>query len=211
MPAVHAPAAAESRRAPASASLAAVALAALALALLPSCGRIHDRVQDVVHGWSTCEPVSEACFSDPSEFYAMPIIASQNTWRGREADELVASWGRPDSIESLGGDSYRYVWVETKTLPGEVSYQHDQWTNDWGLVRNPDQTFQCRTFMGVDASGRVTPLWVDRLGACDQYFSPRPPAPPAPGTALSGGSAAGGVLSPVPLDPPRQIRERDGI
>jgi hypothetical protein len=205
------------------------ALALLAAALLPAaCGDLHDRVQDIVHGWSACQPVSERCFSDPKEFYSMPTIAALETWRGRDMSELIASWGRPDSVESLDGGRYRYVWVERKTIPGEVSYQHDQWKNDWDLVRSPDQNFECRTFMETDGSGKITPMWVDRLGACAQYFSPRLPAPPvrasgAPAAAPSppreapaaAPSPPGGPSAaeepPVPLEPPRQIREQEGL
>jgi hypothetical protein len=212
---------------------AITALAVALSALLPGCAQFHATVQDLVHGWDTCQPVSPACFEDQSEFYAVPTIAALQTWNGREVAELLAAWGRPARVEPLGGGNYRYVWSETKTIGGEVSYQHDMWSNkpDWDLVRSPDQTFECLTYMQVDQSRRVTPQWVNRLGMCSQYFPPRVPAAPlsggirtcgvgpgSPECRSGGGPGSAGGSSPappaeepsVPLEPPRQIREQQG-
>ncbi|MDR1035175.1 MAG: hypothetical protein LBT40_00945 [Deltaproteobacteria bacterium] len=161
-------------------TLASAALAMALSALLPACAQLHDTMQDLVHGWETCQPVTPSCFEDQSEFYSMPTIAVLQTWQGHEVAELLAAWGQPTRVEPMGGGNYRYVWSESKTIAGEISYQHDQWshTSDWDLVRNPDQTFECETYMQVDSAQRVTPLWVNRLGMCSQYFAPRTPAPP---------------------------------
>jgi hypothetical protein len=142
---------------------------------LGGCYSIKNRVEDIVHGWDSCSPVSESCLSSPGEFYAIPMIRAINTWRGKTVDELTASWGPPDKIEKLSDSgNLRYVWTADHVVPGEVRYDHDHWKNEWTLVRKPDQTFRCRTFMIVDPNGVVTPAWVDRLGACNEYFSPRP-------------------------------------
>jgi hypothetical protein len=77
-------------------------------------------------------------------------------------------------VEELSQDSARYVWVQEFTSHGELRYEHDNWKNEWDLVRQPDQTFVCETYMIVDGNGIVTPGWVNRLGACNEYFSPRP-------------------------------------
>jgi hypothetical protein len=199
----------------------------LALSILaPACAQLHDRVQDLVHGWDTCEPASPKCFEDPQMFYSQPIIAAQETWRGRDLTELLAAWGQPYTVESQGDGTYRYVWREVKTVQGEMSYQHDQWSRseDWDLVRNPDQTFECLTYMQVDAERKVTPLWVNRLGMCSQYFDPRVPAAPvagsgpavrlAPARAAAAAPVAAAATeeeeSPIPLGPPEQIRRLEG-
>jgi hypothetical protein len=207
-----------------SALLSLMALAALsALTLLPSCARLHSQVQDALHGWNSCQPVNESCFPDPKDFYALPQIAAIASWRGRPISELLAAWGQPETVIALGAERYRYVWLEKKTLPGEVAYQHDQWTNQWGLVRSPDQDFECKTYMEVEPGGTVTPMWVDRLGVCTQYFSARVPAPvtarpvtpaarPATGAATApAATPAAEEESPIPLGPPPQIREQEHI
>ncbi|MDR2611775.1 MAG: hypothetical protein LBG06_02685 [Deltaproteobacteria bacterium] len=206
------------------------ALAALsAVTLLSSaCGRLHDRVEDLVRGWNSCQPVDERCLANPGDFYAIPQMAALETWRGRGLAELLAAWGQPETVEAVGGGLYRYVWREAKTIPGGVSYQHDQWSGEWDLVRTPDQVYECRTYMGVDEARVVTPMWVDRLGVCTEYFGPRVPAPPAaapaPTPASPAGRRAGGASPaaapaaedpsdwpPLSLEPPRQIREREGL
>jgi hypothetical protein len=168
--------------------------------------------------------VGEHCFQDPAEFHAIPQMAAIGSWRGRNVAELVASWGEPQAIESTGGKTYRYVWVASRTVPGEVSYQNDQWTTEWDLVRSPDQNYQCKTYMRIEADQTVTPLWVDRLGVCTDYFKPRPYAPPRavvvpvdtpPARRAAPGAAPVAVPveqeSPVPLEPPRQIREQENM
>ncbi|MDR1164697.1 MAG: hypothetical protein LBO66_02280 [Deltaproteobacteria bacterium] len=151
----------------------------LALGPLFGCGNAFNKFQDAVRGFDSCYPVTEYCYGDPALFYAKPQMRALESWRGQKIETLLASWGNPARVEPIPGEqgALRYAWSEKKTVPGELDYQNSGRSKDWALVRNPDMTFECQTFMKVAADGTVTPEWVDRLGVCLRYFDPRPAAP----------------------------------
>ncbi|MDR2199908.1 MAG: hypothetical protein LBR53_10735 [Deltaproteobacteria bacterium] len=152
----------------------------LTLLFYPSCVTISDSVTDYMNDEGNCRPVTENCLGSPEKFFAQPQMRALETWRGRNAEELVTAWGQPDRVdhETGGVPGERYVYVEEIFVEGENPLLHERRFDDWDYSREPSRRYRCETYMLIHPGGSVTPLWVNRYGVCTRFFNPRPSAPP---------------------------------